>query len=73
MRIAGIVDRVKQSKIKSGPNAGRMMGRFILEDLHGTIQVAVFADQMKTYGSQLSEEAVVLVSASCASGRPTSR
>src|SRR5690606_12207690 len=35
VRIAGVVTRFQQSKIRSGQNAGRMMARFVLEDLEG--------------------------------------
>jgi len=61
VRVAGVVSRFKQTKIKSGPNAGRMMGRFELEDPHGALQVAVFADQTKKYGHILKDEVIVLV------------
>ena len=59
--IGGIVTRLRRSKIKSGPNAGRMMGRFVLEDLHGSLPVALFADQMQRFGGFIADEAVVLV------------
>ncbi len=59
--IGGIVTRLRRSKIKSGPNAGRPMGRFVLEDLHGSLAVALFADQMQRFGGMVADEAVVLV------------
>ncbi|MDH3524648.1 MAG: DNA polymerase III subunit alpha [Acidobacteriota bacterium] len=59
--VGGIVSGVRQSKIRSGRNAGRVMGRFLLEDPEGSIPVAVFADQFEAYGSLLEEDAMVLV------------
>ena len=59
--VGGVVTRVRQSKIKSGPNAGRVMGRFTLEDLEGSVPVAVFANQFQQFGSLLEEGAIVLV------------
>lgn len=59
--VGGVVSGVRQSKIKSGRNAGRIMGRFLLEDPEGSIPVAVFADQFEKYGSLLAEDAMVLV------------
>jgi len=59
--VGGLVTGLKQTKIKSGPNAGRFMGRFILEDLHARIPVMLFANQLQQYGHLLEDEAVVLV------------
>ncbi len=59
--IGGLVTTLKRVTIKSGPNAGRIMGRFVLEDLGGRLQVAVFADTMQRYGGLLEEDAAVLV------------
>jgi DNA polymerase-3 subunit alpha len=59
--VGGVVTQVRQRKIKSGPNAGRVMGRFILEDLEGSLPVAVFANQFQQYGALLEEGAIVLV------------
>ncbi|MCZ6508926.1 MAG: DNA polymerase III subunit alpha [Acidobacteria bacterium] len=59
--VAGVVSGLRQTKIKSGRNAGRIMGRFLLEDLEGSLPVAVFADQFETFGSLLEEDAMVLV------------
>ncbi len=44
-----------------GPNAGRFMGRFVLEDLHGGIPVTLFANQMQQFNHMVTEEAVVLI------------
>jgi DNA polymerase-3 subunit alpha len=59
--VAGVVSGVRQSKIKSGRNAGRIMGRFLLEDLEGSLPVAVFADQFEVFGALLQEDSMVLV------------
>jgi len=59
--VAGVVSGVRQAKIKSGRNAGRMMGRFLLEDLESSIPVALFADQYEAFGSLLKEDAILLV------------
>jgi len=59
--VGGLVTRVRQTKIKNGPNAGRMMGRFHLEDLEGRIPAVLFANQFQQYGGLLEDEAVVLV------------
>jgi DNA polymerase-3 subunit alpha len=62
--IGGVVTRPRRSKIKSGPNAGRLMGRFVLEDLEGSVPVAVFADTFERCGHLLEEESIVLIKAS---------
>ena len=59
--VGGVVSNVKRVKIKSGANVGRFMGRFLLEDLEGSIAVAVFADKLERYGPLLKDETVVLV------------
>ncbi len=59
--VGGLVTNVSRTKIKTGPNAGRLMGRFVLEDLYGRVPVTLFANQLQQFGDQLEEEAVVLV------------
>ena len=59
--VGGLVTRMRRTKIKSGPNAGRVMGHFVLEDLHGGLAVALFTDQLQRFEPLLQEEAVVLV------------
>jgi DNA polymerase-3 subunit alpha len=59
--LGGVVTRFKTTKIKSGRNAGRMMGRFELEDLEGVLPVAVFADSLQKYRDVLVEGRAVLV------------
>jgi len=59
--LGGLVARLTQTKIKSGVNAGRLMARFVLEDLSGRIPVTLFASQTEQFGHLLEEEAVVIV------------
>jgi DNA polymerase-3 subunit alpha len=59
--MGGIVTRMRRVKIKSGPNAGRLMGRFVLEDLHGSLPAALFADAMQRCGAVAQDGAAVLV------------
>ncbi len=59
--MGGLVTRLKRVKIKSGPNAGRVMGRFVLEDLEGSLNVTLFADKLQKFEPFLVEEAAVLV------------
>jgi len=59
--LGGLVTRVRQAKIKSGMNEGRLMGRFVLEDLHGRLPVTLFANQFEQFGHLLEDEAVVIV------------
>jgi DNA polymerase-3 subunit alpha len=59
--VGGLVSELKRSKIKSGPNAGKFMGRFVLEDLTGRIPVMLFASQLLQFGHLLTDGAAVLV------------
>ena len=59
--VGGLVTRISRAKIKSGPNAGRVMGRFVLEDLNGSLPVTLFADQLQRYDALLVEDAAVIV------------
>ncbi len=59
--LGGLATQVKRLTIKSGKNAGRIMARFVLEDLEGRLAIAVFADQMQRFGHLLHEDAAVLV------------
>jgi DNA polymerase-3 subunit alpha len=59
--VGGLVTRVRRTKIKTGPNAGRWMARFVLEDLEGRVPVILFANQTEQYGRLLEEEKVVLI------------
>ncbi|HUF78038.1 MAG TPA: DNA polymerase III subunit alpha, partial [Thermoanaerobaculia bacterium] len=56
--LGGLIARLSQTKIKSGVNTGRLMARFVLEDLSGRIPVTLFASQTEQFGHLLEEEAV---------------
>jgi DNA polymerase-3 subunit alpha len=59
--VGGLATRIRRSKIKSGPNEGRFMARFVLEDSTGSLPVVLFADTAEQYGRWLQEDAVVVV------------
>jgi DNA polymerase-3 subunit alpha len=59
--LGGMVSGFNRVKIKSGANAGRFMGRFVLEDLEGGLAVTLFANKLDQFGHLLVDEAVVLV------------
>ncbi|MCB1036436.1 MAG: hypothetical protein KDD47_21600, partial [Acidobacteria bacterium] len=61
VKVGGLVTQLRRTKIKSGVNAGRFMGRFVLEDLTGSIPVAVFAAKLQQFGHLLEDEAVVVL------------
>ncbi len=59
--LGGLVTRLRTNKIRQGPNAGRLMARFVLEDLEGTLPAAAFADAYARFSKRLAEEKVVVV------------
>jgi DNA polymerase-3 subunit alpha len=59
--LGGVVSGFNRVKIKSGPNAGRFMGRFVLEDLTGSLPVTLFANQLQQFGHLISDDAIILV------------
>jgi len=59
--VGGMVSGFNKVKIKSGANAGRLMGRFVLEDLEGSMPVTLFANQLQQFGHLIADEAVILV------------
>jgi len=59
--VGGLVSGFNRVKIKSGPNAGRFMGRFVLEDLTGSLPVTLFANQLEKLGNQVVDDRAVLV------------
>jgi DNA polymerase-3 subunit alpha len=59
--LGGLITRITRTKIKSGPNAGRVMGRFVLEDLTGGLAITLFADQLQRFDGLLQEDAAVIV------------
>ncbi len=58
--VGGLVSRVKRAKIKSGPNAGKVMGRFVLEDLTGGLNMTLFVEALRKYDALLVEDQAVL-------------
>jgi len=61
--IAGIVSQMKRSKIKKGPNEGKLMAKFILDDQYGSVDVVVFSDLYAKYAKWLDNGVAVLLSA----------
>jgi DNA polymerase-3 subunit alpha len=59
--LGGVVNGFNRVKIKTGANAGRFMGRFVLEDLAGSIPVTLFANQLQQFGHLIADDAVILV------------
>jgi DNA polymerase-3 subunit alpha len=59
--VGGMISGFNRVKIKSGPNAGKLMGRFVLEDLEGSLPVTLFASQLEKFGHLLADDAAVLV------------
>ncbi len=59
--VAGLVGRLRRTRIKSGPNQGKYMGRFVVEDLQGSVPVTLFANQLQQFGGLLEDGAAVLV------------
>ena len=59
--VGGLLSRIRETKIKSGPNEGRMMGRFHLEDLEGSVPGVLFANQYQQFGTLLKDEGAVIV------------
>ena len=44
VNIGGIVSQIKRSKIKKGPNEGKLMAKFVLDDQYGSVDVVVFSE-----------------------------
>src|SRR5207302_1086909 len=64
VNIAGIVSQIKRSKIKKGPNEGKLMAKFVLEDQFGSVDVVVFSDLYAKYLKWLENGLAVLLTAS---------
>ncbi len=62
VRIAGMVSSVRIVPIKNGPNAGKKMARFLLEDLEGQVPVTCFARAFETAKDRIVEDAIVFLS-----------
>ncbi|HKR63756.1 MAG TPA: DNA polymerase III subunit alpha [Thermoanaerobaculia bacterium] len=63
VNIGGIVSQMKKSKIKKGPNEGKMMAKFFLDDQQGSVEVVVFSDLYAKYMKWLDNGVAVLVTA----------
>ncbi|HYI09895.1 MAG TPA: DNA polymerase III subunit alpha [Thermoanaerobaculia bacterium] len=63
VNIGGIVSQMKKSKIKKGPNEGKMMAKFFLDDQAGSVEVVVFSDLYSKYTRWLDNGVAVLVTA----------
>jgi len=61
--IPGIVSQLKKSKIKKGPNEGKMMAKFVLDDQAGSVDVVVFSDLYGKTMKWLDNGVAVLVTA----------
>ncbi len=64
VNIGGIVSNLKRSKIKKGPNEGKLMAKFILDDQYGSVDVVVFSDLYAKYLKWLDNGIAVLLTAS---------
>jgi DNA polymerase III subunit alpha len=63
VNIGGIVSQIKRSKIKKGPNEGKMMAKFVLDDQYGSVDVVVFSDLYSKYAKWLDNGVPVLLTA----------
>jgi DNA polymerase III subunit alpha len=63
VNIGGIVSQIKRSKIKKGPNEGKLMAKFVLDDQFGSVDVVVFSDLYSKYVKWLDNGVAVLLTA----------
>ncbi len=61
--IGGIVGQLKKSKIKKGPNEGKLMAKFVLDDQYGSVDVVVFSDLFQKVARWLENGVPILMSA----------
>jgi DNA polymerase-3 subunit alpha len=59
--VGGVVGGFNRVKIKTGQNAGRLMGRFVLEDLTTSLAVTLFANQLQQFGHLIADDIAILV------------
>src|ERR1044071_2430194 len=64
VNIGGIISQIKRSKIKKGPNEGKIMAKFVLDDQFGSVDVVVFSDLYAKYAKWLENGVAVLLTAS---------
>ncbi|MBV9494329.1 MAG: DNA polymerase III subunit alpha, partial [Acidobacteria bacterium] len=63
VNIGGIVSQIKKSKIKKGPNEGKLMAKFVLDDQFGSVDVVVFSDLYAKYARWLDNGVAILLTA----------
>ncbi|MBK5260504.1 MAG: DNA polymerase III subunit alpha, partial [Thermoanaerobaculia bacterium] len=63
VNIGGIVSQIKKTKIKKGPNEGKLMAKFILDDQFGSVDVVVFSDLYAKYSRLLENGVAILLTA----------
>ncbi|MGZ8869374.1 MAG: DNA polymerase III subunit alpha, partial [Thermoanaerobaculia bacterium] len=63
VNIGGIVAQMKKTKIKKGPNEGKLMAKFVLDDQYGSVEVVVFSDLYAKYTKWLENGVAVLLTA----------
>ncbi len=63
VNIGGIVSQIKRSKIKKGPNEGKLMAKFVLDDQFGSVDVVVFSDLYSKYVKWLDNGIAILLTA----------
>jgi len=63
VHIGGIVGQLKKSKIKKGPNEGKLMAKFVLDDQFGSVDVVVFSDLYQKHARWLENGVPVLLTA----------
>jgi len=75
VNIAGIVHQLKKTKIRKGPNEGKLMARFSLEDQYGTVDTVVFSQLFEKCARWLEDGVPVLLTATVrdSGGSPAGR
>jgi DNA polymerase-3 subunit alpha len=63
VNLGGIVGQLKKNKIKKGPNEGKLMAKFILDDQYGSVDVVVFADMYSKVARWLENGVAVFLTA----------
>src|SRR6185369_13037734 len=63
VNIGGIVSQIKKTKIKKGPNEGKLMAKFVLDDQFGSVDVVVFSDLYGKYAKWLDNGVAILLTA----------
>jgi DNA polymerase III subunit alpha len=61
--IGGIISQLKLSKIKKGPNEGKMMAKFVLDDQNGSVEVVVFSDLYQKHSRWIENGVPILLTA----------